>query len=294
MIRTLSAKTRDGRTLRVVDGGDPSGWPIMLQNGTPASGDLYQPLERYAREHGIRLVGYDRPGYGGSDRSPGRKVASAGGDVLAIADDLGITRFSVWGHSGGGPHTLACAATLPDRVASAAASASVAPYEATGLDWMAGMGVGNVREFRAAATGREALERYVQPEWEAIRHGSEELSPEFRTLLSPEDFELLTGELGAFLNFATRSGLERSPEGWIEDDLAFLTDWGFDLSSVKVPTSIWHGKLDRFVPYSHGVWLSKHVPHSEFYLFDQETHLTLYDRRFREIVRWLEDHAMGR
>ena len=294
MTSTLSVRTPDGRTLRVLDGGDPSGWPLILQHGTPTSGDLYPPQERHARDHGIRLIGYDRPGYGGSDPSPGRRVASAGADVVAIADRLGFGKFSVWGHSGGGPHALACAATLPDRVVSAAASASVAPYGAKGLDWMAGMGEANLREFRAALAGREALERYMQPECEAMRQESGEITPEMRTLLSPQDFELFTGELGAYLHSAQLFAVEKSLEGWIEDDFAFITDWGCDLSSAEVPTSIWHGKLDLFVPYSHGVWLSKRVRGAEFHSFDQETHLTLYDGKFPEISRWLHDRAKGR
>jgi len=294
MTSTLIVRTKDGRTLRVQDGGSPDGWPLILHHGTPVSGNLYPPGEQHALDHGIRLIGYDRPGYGGSDPSPGRRVASAGADVAAIADHLGLARFSVWGHSGGGPHALACAATLPDRVASAAASASVAPYAAKGLDWMSGMGEGNLREFGAALDGREALERYVLPECEALRDESGTISPELRSLLSPPDFELLTGELGAHLRSAQRFGIEKSPEGWIDDDIAFLADWGFDLGTVKVPTSIWHGKMDLFVPYAHGVWLAKQVPHAEFHSFDEETHLTLYDRHFREITLWLRDRARGR
>jgi len=221
-------------------------------------------------------------------------VASAGADVAVIADHLGLATFSVWGHSGGGPHALACAATLPDRVASAVASASVAPYGAQGLDWMAGMGEGNVREFGAALSGREPLERYVRSQCDTLRQASGELSPDMRSLLSPQDFELLAGELGRYFQSAQRFAVEKSPEGWVEDDLAFSADWGFELSRVKVPTSIWHGKLDRFVPYAHGVWLSQHVPPAEFHSFDRETHLTLYDRHFREITQWLHDRARRR
>lgn len=293
MTSVLIVRTKDRRNLRVVDGGDPRGWPIVVHHGTPMAGDLYAPLERYAKDHGIRLISYDRPGYRDSDPSPGRRVASAGQDVSTIAAHLGIARFSVWGHSGGGPHALACAATLPNQVASAVASASVAPYAAQGLDWLGGMGEGNVREFRAALEGKDSLERSLKPEKEAMMREGNQPSPAVLTLLSPEDFELLRGELGSYLMTAMRSGVQRSLEGWVDDDLAFLTDWGFDLGGVKIPTSIWHGKLDRFVPHAHGVWLSEHIPQSELHSFDQETHLTLFERRFSEIVQWLQDHARG-
>ena len=293
MAPTQTIRTEDGRTLRVAEGGDSGGWPLIAHHGTPACGNLYPAHDRYALEHGIRLIGYDRPGYGGSVRSLGRRVADARGDVLAIADHLELARFSVWGHSGGGPHAIACAATLPDRVASAAASGSCAPFEAGGLDWIAGMGEGNIQEFRASLEGPEALERFLQPEWNAIREEEDELPPELRSLLSPEDFELLTRELGKYLHSNSRFAVEHAPDGWIDDDLAFVTDWGFDLADIRVPTSIWHGRLDRFVPYSHGVWLSQHIPQSEFRLFDQETHLTLFERKFPEITQWLRTHGQG-
>jgi pimeloyl-ACP methyl ester carboxylesterase len=65
---------------------------------------------------GLRLIGYDRPGYGGSTPQPGRTVADCAADVRAICAELGIDRLAMWGVSGGGPHLLAWAALLPDLV----------------------------------------------------------------------------------------------------------------------------------------------------------------------------------
>src|SRR5437016_2989692 len=145
-----SVTTADGRVLTVREAGNPRGVPVLAHAGTPGSSLLYEPHVRDAEEKGIRLISYDRPGYGGSTRQPGRNVADCAVDVEAVCDALGIERFCVWGISGGGPHALATAALLPQRVAAAAALASVAPCDAEGLDFFAGMGEQNIEEFGAA------------------------------------------------------------------------------------------------------------------------------------------------
>src|SRR5215210_4113062 len=136
--RTIS--TEHGYKLRIIEAGQSDGIPILVHNGTPGSRLLYHPWVKDAETRGIRLISYDRPGYGGSTPQPGRTVASAANDVAAIANELELSRLSVWGVSGGGPHALACAALLPNLVVAAAALASPAPYQADGLDWLAGMG----------------------------------------------------------------------------------------------------------------------------------------------------------
>src|SRR6185437_625471 len=161
MERTV--RTPDGRTLAVEESGDPAGWPVLVHMGTPNSRHLYGPNAADAAGRGLRLISYDRPGYGGSTPHPGRTVADCAGDVRAICAGLGIGRLAMWGISGGGPHVLACAALLPDLVTAAAALASLAPYGAEGLDFFAGMGQDNVDDMRLAladeAASRAKLEK---------------------------------------------------------------------------------------------------------------------------------------
>ena len=135
-----------------------------MQHGTPASGLLYDAHEQLAREQGIRLLGYDRPGYGGSSRHAGRRIADCAADVTAIADALSLERFGSWGISGGGPHVLACAALCDSRLTAAASLASVAPIDADGLDWLDGMGEENHVEFGKAREGEAALRPYLEDE----------------------------------------------------------------------------------------------------------------------------------
>src|SRR3954471_22814819 len=144
--RTHEIATPDGRTLHVHEAGDPGGRAVVTHHGTPSSGGHYTPHAADAAQRGLRLIGYDRPGYGGSTPHRGRTVADAARDVATILDALGVERFATWGQSGGGPHVLACAALLPDRCAAAASLAGVAPYDAQGLDWLAGQGEMNLAE----------------------------------------------------------------------------------------------------------------------------------------------------
>src|SRR3954465_7161867 len=144
------------------EAGDPDGLPVVVHHGTPASGLLYAVHVELAREQGIRLIGYDRPGYGPSDRHIGRSVADAASDVSAIADSLGLDRYGSWGISGGGPHVLACAALCDERLVAAASLAAVAPYGAQGLDWLEGMGEENHVEFGKTLEGEAALRPYLE------------------------------------------------------------------------------------------------------------------------------------
>ena len=151
--RTSPARGRPHAHLR--EAGDPRGVPVVIHHGTPGSSLLYEPHVRDAEEQRDHpALAYDRPGYGGSTRQPGRSVADCAADVAAICDALGIDRFCTWGISGGGPHALATAALLPERVAAAAALASVAPFDAEGLDFTAGMGELNVESFAASRRSR--------------------------------------------------------------------------------------------------------------------------------------------
>jgi len=97
----------------------------------PNSRHLYEPNGADAAARGLRLICYDRPGYGGSTPQPGRTVASCAADVRAICAELDISRLAIWGISGGGPHVLACAALLPDLVVAAASLAEQAAMMAS-------------------------------------------------------------------------------------------------------------------------------------------------------------------
>jgi pimeloyl-ACP methyl ester carboxylesterase len=282
----------DGRTLTVRDGGDPDGLPLLFVPGTPGSSLLYEPQVRDAEERGIRLFSYDRPGYGGSTREQGRDVASCVGDIATVCDALDVDRFCVAGISGGGPHALAAAALLPHRVVAAAALASVAPFDAEGLDWFAGMGEQNVEEMGAVLEGEEAHRASIERQREELLSITPaELVESWQTLLGPADLEVATGAFADFLLEHLRAGVEQTGEGWFDDDVAFMHPWGFDVATIRVPVLLWQGKQDRFVPFGHGVWLSQHIPGVDARLTEDDGHLTIARRRMPDVHAWLVGRA---
>jgi pimeloyl-ACP methyl ester carboxylesterase len=282
--------TPDGRSLRVGEVGAPDGPALVAHHGTPGAGRLYRSEIESAQQRGLRLITYDRPGYGGSTPHPERSVADAAGDVAAVLDALGVERFASYGTSGGGPHALACAALLADRCAGAATLAGVGPADAPDLDWIAGMGAGNLAEFAAARDGRESLTEYCRADAAGVMGATpEQLAEAFRPHLSDVDAQALSGELAAFLLESVTAGLEPGVEGWVEDDFAFLAPWGFDVEAIQVPVVVWQGGQDLMVPADHGRWLREHVAGAEGRVLPEEGHLTLFTSRIGDVHEWLQD-----
>jgi pimeloyl-ACP methyl ester carboxylesterase len=285
-----TVQTPDGRILAVEEAGDPNGRPVLVHEGTPNSRHLYPPAAIDAAARGLRLISYDRPGYGGSTPQPGRSVADCAADVRAICAELGISRLAMWGISGGGPHVLACAALLPDLVTAAASLASLAPLDAEGLDWFAGMGELNADDTRLFLRDREAARAKLDADREQVLGASAaELVKGLQTLLSPTDAAALNDGLADFLVYCDREGLAPGNEGWWDDGVAHSTPWGFELSAISVPVLLMHGRQDQFVPFGHGQWLAERIPGVEARLFDHDGHLTLLTNRVPEVHAWLKE-----
>ena len=271
----------DGRTLHVYDRPaveHPNGaLAVVWHHGTPNIGAPPEPLFEAADRLGIRWVGYDRPGYGGSTPRPGRDAASAAGDVTAVVDALGIERFSVMSHSGGGPPALACAALLPERVIAAALLAGLAPFEAEGLDWFAGMTPSGVASLRAAVRGRAAKEAH---EAAATDGDPGFTAADERALEGP--WSWFGGIVGA--------ALAHGPGGLIDDDLSYVAPWGFDPAHVTAQTLFVHGGADRMVPASHSAWLGRRCATAELWLRPDDGHISVLGAA-EEALAWLRRQA---
>jgi pimeloyl-ACP methyl ester carboxylesterase len=284
-------QTADGRTLAVQESGDPAGRPVLVHNGTPNSRHVYRKVADDAAARGLRLISYDRPGYGGSSPAPGRSTADCAADVRAICAALGVDRVATWGISGGGPHVLACAALLPDLVVAAASLASLAPYGADGLDWYAGMGQENADDFRLYFADQDAARRKLaEDRAEALAATPDDAAKGLETLLTPTDAAVLTGELAEYLVWSTKEGLAPGDEGWWEDTVTQASPWGFELAEISVPVLLMQGREDMFVPFGHGEWLARHIPGVDARLLDHDGHLTLLEYHTGEMHSWLSSH----
>ena len=289
-VETQTVTAADGRTLMVEVGGDPDGLAVLAHNGTPNTRHLYGPWLEDAAQHGIRLMSYDRPGYGGSTPQPGRTVADCAADVRSIAEALGVERLAVWGASGGGPHALACAALLPDLVVAVTALCSIAPYGAGGLDYFSGMGKDNVDDIRLYLRDPSAARvKSYQDRLDLLSLSPDQLTEGWKSLLSPVDAAAVSDDLATWLVQGFQDGLATSDEGWWEDGAAHLAPWAFDLDTISIPVQVWHGRQDQFVPVQHGEWLAAHVPRAEALISDVDGHLTLFGK-IPEVHRWLASH----
>ena len=230
-----------------------------------------------AADSGLRLIGYSRPGYGRSTERPGRSVGDVADDVTALLDELGVDEFRAFGWSGGGPHALACTALLPGRCVAAALLASVAPYDAPGLDWMDGMDQSNLEEFNCDPRRHRRARSLPAPADRRApgHHGRRALAEGMGGLLSSVDKAAVTGAFAEELALSFRGAVENGVAGWRDDDLAFARDWGFGLSGIAVPVAVWQGRQDRMVPYEHGEWLAAEIPTAEAHLFEDEGHVSL-------------------
>ena len=284
MERTV--RTPDGRVLAVQESGDPAGSPVLVHNGTPMSRHLYGPNVADAAEQGLRLIGYDRPGYGGSTPQPGRAVADCAADVRAICAALEIGKLAMWGVSGGGPRVLACAALLPDLVTAAASLASFAPYDADELDWFDGLQAADA--YRLALTDPDAVRAGLdEAREEELAMTASDLTELFAPNLSPPDAAVLTGELAEYTIRTNHEALAPGSQGWWDDSYGLVRPWGFEVADISVPVLLLHGRQDKFVPFAHGQWLATHIPGVEARLLEDDGHLTLQAHRIGEVHSWL-------
>jgi pimeloyl-ACP methyl ester carboxylesterase len=275
----------DRRRLETYVSGPLDGPVLVYHTGTPSGGPLFERTVAEAVGRGLRLVTWSRPGYAGSTRLPGRSVGDVAADVAAVLDELDADRCYVAGASGGGPHTLATAALLPERVIAAATIASVAPYRAEGLDWMAGMGAENVEEFGAALAGPSELQPYLERFADMLAAITPDaVADSLGDLIPDVDRAALTGDFAESTAASLRASVSSGIWGWFDDDIAFTSPWGFDLASIRVPVSVWQGQQDRMVPFAHGEWLAAHIPNADARLYPELGHLSLEVEAFPAIL----------
>jgi pimeloyl-ACP methyl ester carboxylesterase len=272
----------DGGVLHVYDtpaaDGGQADLVVVWHHGSPNIGAPPRPLLPTSTALGIRWVSYDRPGSGGSTAAPDRDIASAARYTAAVADRLGIDRFATMGHSSGGAYALGCGALLAERVIAVVSISTMAPYPAEGLDWFAGFAPAGAGSLRAASQGRAAREAYEAAEVEGQDMGFTE-----------SDEAALDRGWSWFLD-VVRPALESGPGPMIEDNLAAVRPWGFDVTQVPVPTLVVHGGRDRVVPGAHGQWLARHLPSAELWLRPEDGHITVMDAG-ADALAWLAARA---
>jgi pimeloyl-ACP methyl ester carboxylesterase len=280
--RQISLKTE--RVLDVVVAGPKDGIPLVFHHGSPGAAMRFEPFIEAAVKRGLRYVSYSRPGFGDSTRQPGRTVADCSADTANIIDELGADRFYVTGWSAGGPHSLACAALLPQRVIAASTIAGVAPYGAKNLDWEAGQDKETVEKIHAAINDPAKLQSLLEREEPTFAHVTGGQIIAALGNLPDVDKAVLGGQVGDFLAENIRESFKNGIWGIYDENIALSHDWGFDLSQIKVSVTVWQGTKDEMVPFAHGQWLANNVPNAHARLLPDQAHLSLVFGYFDKVL----------
>jgi pimeloyl-ACP methyl ester carboxylesterase len=266
--------------------GPEDGTPVISHNGSPGTRWKRPNVVAAIERSGLRMLVHDRPGYGGSTRRAGRRVADVADDVRRLADALGWHRFAVHGHSGGGPYALACAALLPERVTRCAVGASSAPSHAEGVDFFGRLDPRRGQTLRLALEGEEKLRPFMAEGaagiMATISAGGPEMLPEPGQPAPPLSARAIDDPAAMA---RLRATFADSLDGWIDDQFAAIHPWGFDLAKITAPVGIWHGSHDTRMPRAHSDWLAAHIPTAE--RFGYEGWHVPSDDVSGEIFSWL-------
>ncbi len=281
----------DRRVVKAFAHGPDGADALVFHAGTPSPPVRWPFLEGAATERGFSLITYERPGYDGSDRRRGRQVADAARDVEAILDELGFDEYVTIGWSGGGPHALACAAQHPARCRAAATIGTLSPLHLADDTWWDAMSPPNEHAFRAAVTGEETLRGHLEPARKRfLAMTVDDLHRALGELVSETDRRALTPELADMLARARRQAAATGFDGWIDDLIAFVNPWGFDLAEIGQPVTIWHGEQDDFVPVGHGHRLESSIPGAIARILEHEGHISIVADRLPDVIDDLRRH----
>lgn len=273
----------DGRQLEISTAGTPKSAAVVFHHGTPGATSTWDDWIQEVASQGGFAISYSRPGYGQSDRREGRTVISNSSDIEEVLKHFGVNKIVSIGWSGGGPHALADT-TLPQSVA-AISIAGVGPFGASDLDFLEGMGEENHDEFGEAVKGSAAIEDWMQRNSSALAQvTADEIVEAFGGLIGDADKKALNEGAAAGVAKSYRQSIEVGYYGWMDDDLAFVQPWGFELAEIRVPVELWQGNDDFMVPHAHGYWLEKHIPTAKLNFVPGEGHISLGENQRANII----------
>lgn len=274
-------RLKDGRDYDYLANEVASNSAILFHHGTP--GDCTVWSSWISQLTSVRAVAASRPGYGLSSRRRGRNVASDFDQNSELLDHFGIEKFVSIGWSGGGPHALNM--TRHPKNKGAITLAGVGEWGNEDLDFLAGMGSENHEEFGAALAGESTIEDWMIKNSPAFKNVTgADLISSFGGLIGDADKRALTPKVAEEDATALRRALSVSYYGWLDDDLAFVQAFGFDLEKITKPVLVWQGDDDFMVPKEHSNWLAKHIPTAKLNFVPGHGHISLIQNYRDEIL----------
>lgn len=278
---------RDGRTLDLLDNHHTSDTAVVFHHGTPGNSTSWRQWIDQLSGSDLTAFAASRPGYGQSERLRGRRVVDVVDDLAQVLDQREIAKFVSVGWSGGGPHALAM--SLDPRCVGVISLAGVGQYGTPDLDFLAGMGPENIEEFTIADEGEAPLREWMNLNAVGMQQATGSgLRAAFGGLIGKADTEVLAGDFAEDMAAGFRRALSHGFDGWIDDDLAFVQEWGFDLSAINIPVFLWQGNDDFMVPHTHSRWLASKIPTAQLNFIPENGHISLIVKHRDEIVTQLQ------
>jgi len=270
----------DGRKLAYAEYGDPQGLPLFFFHGFPGSRYDGAYTGQVAAKMGIYLIAPDRPGMGYSDFKPGRKLLDWPDDVCFLADSLHFETFGVLGYSGGGPHALACAYKIPERLTSICVMAGVGPVTEPGA--LDGMMKNNVQIFflaRKAPWLLNLLYRLQVPinDKKLMQAASGQMAkPDVAAMQDPTVLQDIVK------NF--NEAFRQNTKGVVQEGGLYGSDWGFKLSDIQATVHLWQGEEDTNAPVQMGRYQARNIPNCIAKFYPGEGHISLVTNHIQEIL----------
>lgn len=282
---------RDGRSLGVLEVGDPTGRPLFYFHGHPGSRLEALLCDATAKRHRARIIAIDRPGYGLSEPRPGRQILDWPTDVAEIAERMRVERFGVIGVSGGGPYAAACAFAMPLRVSCAALVAGVGPIDVP--DATAGMMLVNKVVLRVSRVlpflphlAMAIFARLFARNGEAVlERVAKAFPPKDRAVLGNPDVRRIIAA-------AVTEGFRQGARDVARDTELYTRPWGFDLSDIEVEVHVFQGERDIQVPPTMGHYQAQAIPGAKAHFYDEDGHFSLAIDRMEDILAALV-HSPG-
>jgi pimeloyl-ACP methyl ester carboxylesterase len=278
-----SLKLSDGRSIEYIDNCVSSKSALILHHGTPTSMTVWNTWLAAAAEEGVRAIAFTRPGYAGSDRKVDHRIIDSIDDLDQILNQLEVENFVSIGWSGGGPYALASG--LLKRCTGVQLIASVSPYDAEDFDWFKDQTPEMVEEAKVSAKSLEDCLAFKEGYYTDLRDmTAEQLLVEYEKRSSFKTFEAAYREFSKDLCFSMHDALRDGALGYAEDEFAFLRNWGFECTDIRVPVVIWQGLDDKSVSPHMAKWLNSNTFNPTLELLDDQHHGSIMVETRAEIL----------
>lgn len=238
-------------------------------------------LDRYC------WIGINRPGTGKSTFDPKMTFDSFTEDIAQIfaklKNDYAWKKFRILGYSGGGPFALSCGSL--NQWVSRIAMVSSAPLDGAASSHNA------LRTLTRMSLNSPKLAKRVNRLffYSIKKRGitNQQLNLGLRRCtLAQIDVDMikrcqkLRRKIAHGVSYVPECGID----GIIHEYRLLACPWEINFNNISVPVDIWHGKLDCNSPYQNSIKLHNKLPNSNANFLSNEGHLTIWIRRFPEIL----------